>query len=69
MNTFKNKVIIEPNGVITLPKAQLSSIWAKGKIGDKAYGFGIYESGSSNSESLLAFDSRKTEDISVLTCL
>ena len=55
--------------MITLPRTQLSSIWAKGKIGNKAYGFGIYESGSSNYESLLAFNSRKAEDISVLTCL
>ena len=69
LNTFKDKVIIEPNGIITLPKTQLSAIWAKGKIGIKSYGFGIYENGLSNPENLIAFDSRKTEDISLLTCL
>lgn len=68
-NTFKNNVIIDGNGVIRLPTSQLSSIWARGKIGDKAYGFGIYEGGLSGRDNLIAFDSRKMEDISVLTCL
>lgn len=68
-NTFNKDIIIDGNGVITLPKSQLSSIWARGKIGNKSYGFGIYENGLSSPENLIAFESKKMEDISVLTCL
>lgn len=69
-NTLKKlNIEISGNGIITLKTSKLMQIYSKSYIGTKAYGFGIYAEKYTTKEHLIAFVSKKAEDIAELNCI
>lgn len=69
-NTLKKlNVEISENGIITLKTSKLMQIYSKSYIGTKAYGFGIYAEQHTTKEYLMAFVSKRAEDIAELNCI